>query len=115
MRIEGNTIIADSGKILEKGNIAAKTVVLSKFDSPGNWTERDMTEAEITREREEQENLAKVYAERVSELIRLRYSIDDELALSRQRETKKQEFEKYFAYCEECKTRAKKELGGYYE
>jgi len=47
------------------------------------------------------------YPDRVSKLIRDRYSLDDELALSRQRETKQEEFEAYFAYCEECKERAR--------
>ena len=47
------------------------------------------------------------YPERVSKLIHKKYSLDDELALSRQRETKAEEFQEYFAYCEECKIRAR--------
>ena len=43
----------------------------------------------------------------VQKFIRDRYSLDDELALSRQRETKADEFAEYFRYCEECKRRAK--------
>lgn len=50
------------------------------------------------------------YEERVVELIRIRYSVDDELAILRQRDTKPDEFAEYNAYCEQCKTQAKEEL-----
>lgn len=49
------------------------------------------------------------YEERVEQLIRERYSLNQELAIQRQRYTKPSEFEEYFAYCEECKQRAKNE------
>lgn len=49
------------------------------------------------------------YEERVEELIREKYSLNQELAIQRQRYTKPSEFEEYFAYCEECKTKAKTE------
>ena len=47
------------------------------------------------------------YEEKVVSLIREKYSVDDELAIQRQRDTKPDEFNEYFAYCEECKQRAK--------
>ena len=50
------------------------------------------------------------YEERVEQLIRARYSLNEELAIQRQRETKPNEFEEYFAYCEQCKAEAKKEI-----
>lgn len=50
------------------------------------------------------------YEERVEQLIRERYSVNQELAIQRQRETKPDEFEEYFAYCEECKATAKEEF-----
>lgn len=53
----------------------------------------------------------KNYPNRVSELIRQRYSINDELAILRQRDEKPSEYKEYFAYCEECKTIVKNELG----
>lgn len=49
------------------------------------------------------------YEERVEQLIRERYSINEELAIQRQRETKPGEFEEYFTFCEECKSIAKNE------
>ena len=50
------------------------------------------------------------YEERVEQLIRERYSLNEELAIQRQRETKVEEFNTYYEYCEECKTKAKEEL-----
>lgn len=50
------------------------------------------------------------YEERVEQLIREKYSVNQELAIQRQRDTKPSEFEEYFAYCEVCKAEAKKEI-----
>lgn len=47
------------------------------------------------------------YEERVEQLIRERYSLNQELAIQRQRDTKVDEFNAYYEYCEECKTKAK--------
>lgn len=51
------------------------------------------------------------YEEQVVALIRERYSSDDELAILRQRDSKPEEFEQYFNYCEECKSKIKQKLG----
>lgn len=48
------------------------------------------------------------YEEQVVAKIRERYSIDDELAILRQRDTKPDEFEAYNAYAEQCKADVKK-------
>lgn len=50
------------------------------------------------------------YSEKVVSLIREKYSLDEELAIQRQRDTKPEEFQEYFNYCEECKAKAKEEL-----
>lgn len=50
------------------------------------------------------------YEERVEQLIRERYSLSAELAIQRQRETKAEEFKEYYAYCEECKLKAKNDV-----
>ena len=50
------------------------------------------------------------YKRFVSEKIREKYSINDELAILRQRDTKPAEFEEYNAYVEQCKAEAKAEL-----
>lgn len=50
------------------------------------------------------------YEERVVELIRMRYSIDDELRNIRMRDTDPETFNEYYAYVEECKQQAKEQL-----
>lgn len=47
------------------------------------------------------------YGPLVSRLIRERYSMDAEMAILRQRDTKQDEFAEYFTYCEACKAKAK--------
>lgn len=49
------------------------------------------------------------YEERVEQLIRECYSLNQELAIQRQRDTKEEEFNTYYEYCEECKLKAKQE------
>ena len=63
------------------------------------YTEEEL--ARITQER---------YERRVGALLRERYSLDAELAILRQRDTKPEEFAAYNAYAEECKKAAKAEL-----
>ena len=47
------------------------------------------------------------YSATVSSLIRKRYSVNDELAILRQRDSKPDEFAEYNTYCEQCKAKAK--------
>lgn len=58
----------------------------------------------------ESEQCIPAYEERVEQLIREKYSVNQELAIQRQRETKPDEFEEYFTFCEECKAKAKNEI-----
>lgn len=51
------------------------------------------------------------YKQRVIDLIREKYSVDDELSIQRQRYTKVEEFEEYNAFAESCKQQAREELG----
>ena len=51
-----------------------------------------------------------LYSDRIVELIRERYSANAELAIIRQRDEKPEEFAKYYAFAEECKAHAKKEI-----
>ena len=50
------------------------------------------------------------YSEKVVSLIREKYSLDEELAIQRQRDSKPQEFSEYYAYCEACKKKARGEV-----
>lgn len=46
------------------------------------------------------------YEEKVEQLIRTKYSVSDELAILRQRDSKADEFRVYYEFCEECKAKA---------
>lgn len=47
------------------------------------------------------------YEERVVELIRERYSVDDEIAILRQKDNKIEEYREWYLYCEKCKKNVK--------
>ena len=57
------------------------------------------------------EDIKALKAREIEKLIRLRYSMSDELAILRQRDEKPAEFAAYHAYAEECKKRVKESLG----
>lgn len=50
------------------------------------------------------------YGNQVNELIRAKYSLSEELSLLRQRDSKQEEYQKYNAYCEECKKTVKDKI-----
>lgn len=62
---------------------------------------------EYTPEETASDEYVPTYEEKVVELIREKYSIDDEIAILRQRDTKADEYQAWYEYCEECKTKAK--------
>lgn len=59
----------------------------------------------------EQGTLDSFYERRVHKLIRQRYSLNDELAILRQRDTKPDEFKAYNDYVEQCKAKVKALIG----
>ena len=73
-----------------------------------------MSEEEIT-ELEQQNKQLEInywqsidYSEAVDNEIRKRYSVSEEFAILRQRDSKPEEYSVYYAYCEECKAYVKK-------
>lgn len=48
-----------------------------------------------------------VYGQEVDRLVRMKYTLSQELAILRQRDEKPEEWEAYNAYCEECKEEAR--------
>ena len=48
MTINGNILIADDGKVLQKGDVIAATVHLGVNDSAENWVEIDKSDEEIS-------------------------------------------------------------------
>ena len=65
---------------------------------------------EYTPESVASEEYVPTYEERVVELIRERYSIDDEIAILRQKDTKQDEYQAWYDYCEACKAQAKENV-----
>ncbi len=57
-------------------------------------------------------NVDEQYKNRIIDLIREKYSVDDELAIQRQRDVKPEEFDEYNAYVESCKQTAHNEIYG---
>lgn len=118
MIIEGNTIYADPGKaLLRKADIQ---VVGTSYTLgylyylkgellPSPILEKPEDFDEITKE-EYDVIMHPAYAELVEDIIRTKYSVSDELAIQRQRDTKPEEFEEYFAFCEESKKVAWEEV-----
>ena len=100
-----------------------KTIGKEIVAADGKWLHRLGTEAFFKRailahngtaDFEEVDEVPKYtdaeYSERVNALIRERYDESRELSILRQRDEKPTEFAEYYAYCEECKSRAKAEL-----
>lgn len=56
------------------------------------------------------ESWEKLYETEIIRRIRERYSLNQELAILRQRDTKPWEFSEYNAYVEQCKDEVKREL-----
>lgn len=51
------------------------------------------------------------YDELVNNKIREKYTLSQELAILRQRDSKPTEYQEYYDYCEQCKAKAKQEVG----
>lgn len=69
-------------------------------------TTRDLTPEEVAAIQQPSIN----YEQLVSDLIRERYTLDQELAINRQRDTKPEEFKEYFDFCEQCKIKAHEQI-----
>lgn len=67
-------------------------------------TPQEIAEREAQKREEKRQYWQSIpYDEAVDAEIRKRYSISQEFAVLRQKEEKPDEYEAYFAYCEECK------------
>lgn len=67
-------------------------------------TPEEVAEVEVANAQAEHNYWQNVpYDEAVVYEIRKRYTLNQELAIQRQRDEKPEEFTAYFAYCEECK------------
>lgn len=105
----GNTYVPPTDELLVEAGYEIREVEIPEPEV----IEGDFVEEGIEQpiENEVVETSKKTYEQRVVELIRLRYNVDDELAILRQRDTKTEEFDEYNAYCENCKSIARVEFG----
>lgn len=120
--VEKNKWYADEGKFFRRKsdhNIVGNLLVLGitthingvKLYIPKHEVISDYEEiSDETLEAEKKHNeevQARKYTEYIEMKIRKKYSVSDELAIQRQREEKKEEFQAYYDYCEQCKKEAK--------
>ena len=100
-------ISTDSAHVLRKKGLPVQPDLRRlrvAADEVGQWEELTVAEAdEKLRAAENEER----YRRMVSDGIRARYSLDAELAILRQRDTKPEEFAAYNAFAESCKADAK--------
>lgn len=85
---------------------------MSKIFDNGIYRELTAEEIAAQEAQEKQRMQPYTYSELVEMFIRERYSLSEELAVLRQRDTKSAEFIEYFEYAESCKSRAKSILQG---
>lgn len=98
IKFENNRITATDGYVRRRSDgLTAKAIAAVTYD-PDDYEEV----AEMTAQTD-----ADAYNERVNELIRERYSLSEELAVLRQRDTKPDEFRQYYNYAEQCKAYAR--------
>lgn len=77
-------------------------------------TAEEIAAMEAEREDAEREYWQNIpYDEAVNNKIRERYTASQEFAILRQRDEKPEEYEAYYAYCEECKAFVKEQISKY--
>lgn len=95
VKIESNQVYSDAGKMLHR--IGDNAYFTRCFPLPGDTAEMFEEVDDVPEDTED------TYEERVNAMIRQKYSLSEELAILRQRDTKPDEFNEYFAYAEQCK------------
>lgn len=98
--IKGNIVKARNKIVLRKDNmqIFNPSEVMLFEDGWSVYTPPAVEEVEESKEER--------YKQHIITLIRERYSVDDEIAILRQRDTKVEEFEEYNTFVENCKKEA---------
>lgn len=99
IQITSKEVYSDSGKFVHRLGTESyfKRSTLLPGDTAGNFEEVD----------EIPEETGTNYNEEVNSMIRQRYSLSEELAILRQRDSKPDEFEAYNEYAEYCKVEVK--------
>lgn len=98
IQITSTEVYSDTDKFIHRigtGEYFRRSTLL-RGDTVGNFEEVD----EIPRPDDED------YGIRVNELVRRKYTLSEELAVLRQRDSKPEEFAEYYSYAESCKKEA---------
>lgn len=108
-RIEGFLEIScDKAHIIRRkgsGDTTENRMTTVPSGTESEWEEVVLADVLAEKERQEQKE---AYENDVEARIRARYSVSQELAILRQRDSKPEEFAEYNAFAEECKAEAKK-------
>lgn len=102
IQITSKEVYSDSGKFIHRLGTESyfKRSTLLPGDTAGKFEEVD----------EIPEETGTNYNEEVNSMIRQRYSLSEELAILRQRDSKPDEFEAYNEYAEYCKMEVKRRM-----
>lgn len=102
IQITSKEVYSDSGKFIHRLGTESyfKRSTLLPGDTAGNFEEVD----------EIPEETGTNYNEEVNSMIRQRYSLSEELAILRQRDSKPEEFAAYNEYAEYCKVEVKRRM-----
>lgn len=102
IQIKDNKVISTDGKTIH----IISTDTFGKSFFPARYPIEKYEEVdEIPNIRNEED-----YGNQVNDLIRRRYSLSEELGILRQKDEKPEEYRVYFAFCEECKAKAREWL-----
>ena len=103
-----------NGEVRTRNRITCKVVEQEEIDGvlqDVEYVVYNPSEEQILSEGwEEYDDIAERYKDRVIERIREKYSVDDEIAILRQRDSKVEEFEEYNEYVEDCKAKAREDV-----
>lgn len=102
IQITSKEVYSDSGKFIHRLGMESyfKRSTLLPGDTAGKFEEVD----------EIPEETGTNYNEEVNSMIRQKYSLSEELAILRQRDSKPDEFEAYNEYAEYCKVEVKRRM-----
>lgn len=96
------TLIAQEGKWLYNGKDYTQSIYAPDDVDLSQWVEVEETLLLCTNEMDKE-----TYEKEVVRRVRTKYSIDEELAILRQRESKPQEFQEYYDFVEQVKEEAR--------
>lgn len=96
--------------VLVPDDIDLSVIAYSDFDSLDGKYSFNTSKFNLRIQAEKEKETIYNYKTQIDELIREKYSINDEIAILRQRDTKSKEFNEYFEFVENIKQRVRMNL-----